>query len=391
MYQLGVVNTIGGGNQQTPIDVDGFSSLAADGVPDAFSFVPQTGVAAGSLRDSNTLSMSGIAMAATVSISNGLYCVLKTSPGAGGCTNAEEFTDFPGAISPDERIIVRHTAGATAGSSTVTVLTIGGVAGTFMSTVASPRLINISTRGQVLTGDNVMIGGFIIQGTSSKTVLIRAVGPTLENFGVSGVLRDPALQLFSGQTQIAANDDWQTASNAAAIQATTLAPSNTKESAILTTLAPGAYTAIVSGVGGATGVGIVEVYDIDHPEVPLINISTRGQVQTGDNVMIGGFIIQGTSPQTVLIRAVGPNLANFGVSGVLTDPKLELYSGQSIIASNDNWQTATNAAAIQATTLAPAYPREAAILITLQPGAYTAIVSGANGGVGVGIIEVFAR
>ena len=165
------------------------------------------------------------------------------------------------------------------------------------------------------------------------------------------------------------------------------------ESAILATLDPGAYTAIVSGNGGGTGVGIVEVYDIDHPEIPLINISTRGQVQTGDNVMIGGFIIQGDSPQTVLIRAVGPNLANYGVTGVLADPMLELHrsSDGAIIASNDNWQTAANAAAILATGLAPVSPFESAILITLPPGAYTAIVTGANGGTGVGILEVFAQ
>jgi hypothetical protein len=313
----------------------------------------------------------------------------KVSDGSWSSTN---LTTATGTSSP---ITVSGLSNGTAYYCWVITLSTAGYGPWSVQSLAftpqGSRLINLSTRGQVLSGDNVMIGGFIIQGASSKTVLIRAVGPTLANFGVSGVLSDPRLQLFAGQTQIAANDDWQTATNAAAIQATTLAPSNTKESAILTTLAPGAYTAVVSGVGGATGVGIVEVYDIDHPEVPLINISTRGQVQTGDNVMIGGFIIQGTSPQTVLIRAVGPNLANFGVSGVLSDPKLELYSGQNIIASNDNWETASNAAAIQATTLAPADPREAAILITLQPGAYTAVVSGANGGVGVGIIEVFAR
>ena len=254
-----------------------------------------------------------------------------------------------------------------------------------------PRLANISTRGQVLTGDNVMIGGFIIGGSSPKKVLIRAVGPNLANFGVPGVLANPMLQLYSGQTVIASNDDWGPASNSAAIQATGLAPVSPQESAILTTLAPGAYTAIVSGVGGGTGVGIVEVFEADHPEYPLINISTRGQVQTGDNVMIGGFIIQGNASQTVLIRAVGPNLANFGVPGVLANPTLQLYSGQTVIASNDDWQSASNAAEIQATGLAPVSSLESAILITLAPGAYTAIVSGVGGGTGVGIVEVFAR
>jgi hypothetical protein len=236
-----------------------------------------------------------------------------------------------------------------------------------------------------------MIGGFIIGGSTPKKVLIRAVGPNLANYGVTGVLADPTLQLFSGQTVIASNDDWGSASNAAEIQASTLAPVNPKEAAILSTLNPGAYTAIVSGVGGGTGVGIVEVYELDHPEIPLINISTRGQVLTGNDVMIGGFIVQGTSNQTVLIRAVGPNLANYGVTGVLANPTLSLYSGQTVIASNDDWGTAANAAAILATGLAPVSPLESAILISLPPGAYTAIVSGANGGTGVGIVEVFAQ
>jgi len=253
----------------------------------------------------------------------------------------------------------------------------------------SSRLVNLSTRGQVQVGDNVMIGGFVIGGSSAKKVLIRAVGPTLANYGVTGVLANPMLQLYAGQANIASNDNWQDA-NASAIQATGLAPANVLEAAILTTLTPGAYTAMVSGAGGGTGVGMVEVYEIDHPEIPLINMSTRGQVQTGNNVMIGGFIIQGDSSKTVLIRAVGPNLANYGVTGVLANPMLQLYSGQTIIASNDNWQDA-NASAIQATGLAPASVLESAILITLPPGAYTAIVSGAGGGTGVGIIEVFTQ
>ena len=266
------------------------------------------------------------------------------------------------------------------------------LSGTATSTT---RLVNLSTRGQVQTLNNVMIGGFIIQGSTPKKVLIRAVGPNLANYGVTGVLADPMLELHrsSDNSIIASNDDWGTSVNAAEILATTLAPVNSKESAILITLDPGAYTAIVTGKNAGTGVGIVEVYDIDHPEIPLVNISTRGQVLTGDNVMIGGFIIQGTSNQTVLIRAVGPNLANYGLTGVLADPMLELHrsSDNSIIATNDNWQTASNAAAIAATGLAPVSPLESAILITLQPGAYTAIVSGANGGTGVGIVEVFAQ
>jgi hypothetical protein len=253
------------------------------------------------------------------------------------------------------------------------------------------RLINLSTRGRVQAGDNVLIGGFIIQGNRPKTVVVRAVGPSLAAYSVSGALADPMLQIYSGQTVMASNDDWQTSSNVAAVQASGLAPANKLESAILTTLNPGAYTAIVSGVGEATGVAIIEVFEVDTPENPLINISTRGLVQTGDSVLIGGFIIQGDSAKTVLIRAGGPSLAAYRVPGVLANPRLDLYLGQSIIYSNDNWGDADNAAAIQATGMAPADPLESAILVTLQPGAYTAIVRGADGGSGVGIVEVFAR
>ena len=253
------------------------------------------------------------------------------------------------------------------------------------------RLANISTRMQVLTGNDVMIGGFIIGGSTAKSVVIRARGPSLVPFGVANALADPTLQLFSGQTVIATNDDWQDAANAATIQASGFAPSNALESAIYATLNPGAYTAVVAGLGNTTGVGIVEVFEVDQPATPLLNISTRGQVLTGGDVMIGGFIIQGDGPQTVVVRASGPSLAAFGITNALANPVLQLYAGQAVIASNDNWQQSADAAAIQAAGFAPAHPNEAAIRITLNPGAYTAIVSGAGGGTGVGIIEVFAQ
>lgn len=275
------------------------------------------------------------------------------------------------------------SAQSTTASATTTTTTI---------TAVTSRLINIATRGQIQTGDNVMIGGFIIQGSAPKTVLVRARGPDLSNFGVPGALSDPMLTLYSGQSVIASNDNWQSdAAAEQAITATGYAPANAKESAVLNTLNPGAYTAIVSGVGGATGVGIVEVFEVDHPEVPLVNIATRALVQTGDNVMIGGFIISGTAPQTVLIRARGPDLTNYGVPGALANPTLSLYTGQTVIATNDDWGSASNAQDIQASGLAPANSLESAILMTLQPGAYTVIVSGVGGGTGVGIVEVFAR
>ena len=272
---------------------------------------------------------------------------------------------------------------------TVTMSAITSVTATFTSTANPPRLANISTRGPVLTGDNVMIGGFIIGGASPKTVVVRARGPSLAAAGVPNVLANPTLNLYSGSTLLASNDDWQTAANQATLQASGFAPSSPQEAAVYTTLNPGAYTAIVSGAGGTTGVGIVEVFEVDALTVPLINISTRGAVQTGDNVMIGGFIIQGSGPQTVVVRARGPSLAAAGVPNVLANPVLSLYSGASLIGSNDDWQTASNQATLLSSGFAPASLLESAIYITLNPGAYTAIVQGAGGATGVGIVEVF--
>ena len=254
-----------------------------------------------------------------------------------------------------------------------------------------PRLANNSTRAQVSTGNDALIGGFVIGGTQPKTVVVRARGPSLSAAGVPGALANPFLQLYAGPTQIAVNDNWQEAANAATLRASGFAPANAFEAAIYTTLAPGAYTAIVTGVGGTTGVGIIEVFEVDQPQVPLVNISTRSRVLTGNDVMIGGFIIQGDGPQTVIVRARGPSLAAAGVPGVLANPVLQLFSGATQIAVNDNWQESPSAVAIQSAGFAPASALESAIRITLGPGAYTAIVTGAGGTTGVGIVEVFAQ
>jgi len=249
-----------------------------------------------------------------------------------------------------------------------------------------PRISGISTRMQVLTGDNVMIAGFIIGGSTPKTVVVRARGPSL---GVAGALVDPTLTLVpaaGGANTV--NDDWGSAANAAQLSATGYAPANAKESAIMATLAPGAYTAIVSGVGDTTGLAIVEVYELAQPDVPLEAISTRGFVQTGDNVMIGGFIISGSGPQTVVIRARGPSL---GVAGALADPTLLLVPASGPAMVNDDWGTAGNAATLAASGFAPAHPKESAMLITLNPGAYTVVVSGVGNTTGVAIVEVYRQ
>jgi hypothetical protein len=255
------------------------------------------------------------------------------------------------------------------------------------------HLVNISTRMQVLTGNDVMIGGFVIGGPGNKTVAIVATGPSLAAFGIANHLVNPMLTLVkqSGQQVIASNDDWQSAANSAQLTAAGFAPSNPLEAALLVNLEPGAYTAIVQGYAGGTGVSVIGVYEVDGPSIPLINISTRGRVQTGNDVMIGGFVIDGASPQTVAIVATGPSLANFGITEPLANPTLTLVrsSDQTVIASNDDWQSHANASLLQAAGFAPSNMFESGIYITLPPGAYTAILQGVSGGTGVGVIGVY--
>ena len=256
-----------------------------------------------------------------------------------------------------------------------------------------PRLGNLSTRGDVLSGADVMIGGFVISGSVPKTIVVRAIGPSLAQYGIGNALSNPTLRLVrsSDQSTVATNDDWGTNANASDISASGFAPSDPRESALLVTLPPGAYTAIVSGVGGATGVGLTEVYEIDHPEVPLINISTRGHVGSGTDVMIGGFVVTGSAARKVVVRGIGPSLANYGIPSPLANPKLQLVrmSDGATIAVNDDWGSAPNAGDISASGFAPSDPRESAIMVTLDPGAYTAIVTGSDGGSGTGMVETY--
>ncbi len=255
------------------------------------------------------------------------------------------------------------------------------------------RAANISTRLQVGAGDDALIGGFIISGTASKRVVIRAIGPSLA--GVTNALANPTLELHDGTgALIASNDQWEFATNKRDIMNSGLAPSDPNESAILTTIPAtsggSAYTAIVRSVTGTAGIGLVEVYDLDAgPGASLLNISTRGNVQTGDNVMIGGFIVAGNGSQQVLIRAIGPSLAG-SVTDPLADPTLTLYDAQGAqLDFNDNWQDNPAAAEIEASMLAPNDPNESAVLPTLAPGGYTAIVRGAGASTGTGLVEVY--
>ncbi len=251
-----------------------------------------------------------------------------------------------------------------------------------------PDLGNISTRLSVGTGDNVLIGGFIVTGTGDKNVLVRAIGPSLGAAGIAGSLADPTLELHDQSgALIASNDDWQDTQKTE-IEGTTIPPTNIKESAILRRLAPGAYTAVVQGKNGGNGVGLVEVYGLDGTAT-LANISTRGLVQTGDNVMIGGFIVldTGAGATEMIVRAIGPSLS--GVTGALADPVLDLRDANgALVATNDNWK-GTQKSEIEATGLAPSDDRESAIVKTLAAGAYTVIVQGKNGSTGVALIEAY--
>ena len=255
---------------------------------------------------------------------------------------------------------------------------------------ARASLGNISTRVDVQNGESVSIGGFIIAGSSGKQIIIRAMGPSLAAAGIQGALADPSLELRdSTGNLLLANDNWKTTQEQA-IRDTTLAPPNDLESAILVSLQPGAYTAIVSGASNGTGVGLVEVYDLEQPPVSkLVNISTRGLVGTGEKVMIGGVILLGPDPARILFRALGPSLSSAGIQQTLADPQLDLFDAQGTkIASNNNWKD-TQQAAIQDTGAAPTIDSESAIVATLNPGNYTAVVSGMSGGIGVGLIEAY--
>ena len=250
-------------------------------------------------------------------------------------------------------------------------------------------IVNLSTRLGVQTGDDVLIGGFIVQGVSQKSVAVRGIGPSLAASGVAGALSDPTLELHNGNgALIDQNDDWRSG-NAQAIINSGLAPTDDHEAAIITLLPPGAYTAVVRGANNSTGVGLVEVYDLASADNSrAVNISTRGAVGRGDNVMIAGFIVQ-SHTRKVVVRGLGPSLSSAGVAGVLADPVITIYSGAQAIATNDNWVDDGNNSNLQAYGLAPQSAREAAVIADLAPGPYTAILSGASGTTGVGLVEVY--
>jgi hypothetical protein len=280
--------------------------------------------------------------------------------------------------------------------------------GAFEFDAVATILSNISTRAFVQTGDNVMIGGFIVQGTEPKRVIIRVIGPELTQYGVPNALANPTLELHNRTgALIASNDNWRTTIIGGIITSDQVrdilrsgyAPGDGRESAIIADLPPGNYTAIVRGVNDSTGVALVEVYDLSSDTNSILgNISTRSFVQTGDNVMIGGFIVQGTAPKRVIVRALGPELTQYGVPNVLNNPTLELHDSTGrLIARNDDWQHTIigrfigngQVRDIIASGLAPTDGRESAMVVELPAGNYTAIVRGVNNTTGVGLVEVY--
>lgn len=289
------------------------------------------------------------------------------------------------------------TANNSAGAATSNAATVS-----LSSTTSTGRLINISCRATVGTGQNILIPGLVIGGSGTEILLIRADGPALIPFGVSGVLAQPSLSVYSGSTVVASNTVWGTNSNpsqiasiAAQVGAFPLA-SNSADCALIANLGPGAYTVQVSGVGSTTGVALAEVYEVSSTGTRLINLSTRAQVGTGGNILISGFVVGGATSMTVLTRASGPAIeaAPFNVPGTLPDPKLQLYTGSSaLLASDDGWggnpQIASEAASVGAFSWGVSATPDSALLGTLPPGAYTAQVSGAGGDTGVALIEVY--
>ena len=291
----------------------------------------------------------------------------------------------------DDRLFIidKNTGAATPVSTDVLDFGFSSVSGLVFAPGAA-TLGNIATRALVGTGDNVTIGGLIVRGAPAKKVLFRGIGPSISGT-VTGTLQDPALELFnSAGVSLESNDNWQNSAQRTEIEASGLAPKDAKEAAILRSLPEGNFTVVLSGANGGTGIGVVEAYDLElGSTAKLVNLATRGQVQTGERVLIGGLIISGSATQRIVLRAIGPTLANSNVPGPLQDPTLELVDGNGTrIAFNDNWRT-DQEAEITATGLAPNDDRESVIVRDLAPADYTAIVRGAGDTTGIGLVETY--
>lgn len=318
----------------------------------------------------------------------GLFYRLAANPEDYGFVNISDSSQGNSSVDPDEYLFWDEIHPTTAGHFQIASAAFELLNGTALPPAQS---LNLSARLTVGIDENVLIGGLIIDGTEAKQVIVRGIGPslTIDGMPLAGTLSDPVIELYQDDVLITSNDNWQETQETE-IEATGLAPSDDLESAILMTLAPGTYTVILRGQNSGTGIGLVEAYDLD-ATIPstLANTSVRGLVQTGDDVLIGGFIVGNGGSDTVVVRAVGPSLADVGIANPLADPTLDLYDGNgAIIRSDDNWREEQESL-IQSTGLAPTNDAESAIIRSLGPGNYTAVVRGKDGGTGVALVEIY--
>jgi phospholipase/lecithinase/hemolysin len=353
-------------------------------------------VASSSFRDQLATSLAATkSMLAQQGITIQIYPVdvwsllvrVTAEPGNYGLTNVVDSSQGDSSVDPDEYLFWDDIHPTTAGHHLV-----ASEANRVLSGNVQPlgEALNLSTRVSVGTGENVSIAGFIITGHAPKNVILRAIGPSLGAAGLQDPLADPTLALYDhNNSLIATNDNWRD-THESEIEATGIPPQNDLESAIVATLPPGNYTGVLAGKNGATGVGLVEVYDLDSAaDSTLGNISTRGLVGTGENVVISGFIIGSGDDPIVVLRGLGPSLGSMGIANPLADPVLELHNGNgALIASNDDWKS-NQQSAIIASGIAPTNDLESAIVASLPPGNYTAILSGKNGATGIGLVESY--
>ena len=288
--------------------------------------------------------------------------------------------------------VVTNSGGSVTSAAAVLSVTAASGVGT-----GTARIINISTRALIGGSAGTPVAGFVISGTGAKRILVRAIGPTLASYGVAGTLPDPSLSLVSGGTTLVTNDNWlSTDSTTFSSTGAFALLAGSKDAALVTTLSPGVYSAPVGDAGGS-GVTLLEVYDADTTatSAALANASTRAYVGTGDSVLIPGFVVSGTGSVQLLIRAVGPTLGSYGVAGTLADPTLTLYQGTTALATNDNWGSASNASALASTAqqvgafALTSSSKDAALLVTLGEGSYSAVVSGVGNTTGTALVEIY--
>jgi hypothetical protein len=368
-----------------------------------------------SAASGSTAALAGFYQAGAVGRASTLYSIVGPAGDVFLLTDGASADAGRGSIDPAGALSVTtdksaRVIGSVQGSGmlTATASVTGSAALTFHGANRDTRpdtekLVNLSTRSPAGGGDRTLIAGFFLAGQEPVSMLIRAIGPTLTNFGVTGALARPRLQVFRGNAAIGSNDRWGTAANAAAIASTATRvgafelPAASADAALLITLDPGAYTAVVSGEGDATGVGLVEMYDAGVTGSPrkLVNLSARAQAGAGDDSLIAGFVIDGTVPKRVLVRGIGPALTAFGIAGALARLDLAVLSGNTVLAQNTGWSSSADARAIeQAAVQVGAFPLtvgapDSAILVHLSPGPYTARISGTAGATGVALVEVY--